>query len=248
MVAYIVNELLHYCNVNLKSANAIESAPINYYDLTFVLKGNMTYIINKKKYVLSENDAVLIPPGALRERIASNESVKYISFNFTVNEGAELPNSVYLKGIISHDIKSLCQIFSASHLSDIYSTREKVMNLLNYILLELIDVVQLESNNTHIIDIIKFINEHISEPITLSAVSEKVNLTKEYVSHIFKKETGKTVTDYINGRKMMIAKEMLLSSDYEMSKISERLGYDNYSYFSKLFKKQFGVSPSAMRK
>ena len=97
-------------------------------------------------------------------------------------------------------------------------------------------------------DIIKFINEHISEPITLSTVSEKVNLTKEYVSHIFKKETGKTVTDYINERKMIIAKEMILGSHYELYEISERMGYDNYSYFSKLFKKQFGASPSAMRK
>ena len=189
MIAYIVKDLLHYCNVSLKSVSAIESLPINYYDLTFVLKGEMTYIVNKKEYVLSENDAVLIPPGALRERRSSNEIVKYVSFNFTANEGAELPSNVYLKGIISHDIRSLCQIFSASHISDIYSTREKVINLFNYILLEINDAIELESNNKHIIDIIKFINEHISEPITLSVVSDKVNLTKEYVSHIFKKET-----------------------------------------------------------
>jgi RNase P subunit RPR2 len=186
MSYYLVGELLHYCNVNLKSVTAIESLPINYYDLTFVLKGRITYIVNKKEYVLSENDAVLIPPGALRERLPSKESVKYVSFNFTVNEGAELPSSVYLEGIISHDIRSLCQIFSATHISDIYSTREKAMNLLNYILLELNDAVQLESNNKHIIDIIKFINEHIYEPITLSTVSEKINLSKEYVSLLSK--------------------------------------------------------------
>jgi YesN/AraC family two-component response regulator len=248
MIAYIVKELLHYCNVNVKSVSTIESAPINYYDLTFVLKGEMTYIVNGKKHILEENDAVLIPPSAIRERVGSNQNVKYVSYNFTVNDGSELPSAVHLKGIISHDIRSLCQIFSASHVSDIYSTREKVINLLNYILLEINDAVQLESNNKHIIDIIKFINEHISEPITLSTVSESVNLAKEYVSHIFKKETGKTVTDYINERKMMIAKEMLLASHYKLPEIAERLGYDNYSYFSKLFKKQFGASPRAIRK
>ena len=232
MVAYIVKELLHYCNVSLKSVNAIASMPINYYDFTFVLKGEMTYIVDGKKYVLRENDAVLIPPGALRERISSNQSVKYVSYNFTANEGAKLPSGIFLEGVISYDIKSICQIFSASHISDIYSTKEKVINLLNYILLEINDAIELESNNKHIISIIKFINEHISEPITLSTVSAKINLTKEYVSHIFKKETGKTVTDYINERKMMIAKEMLLGSHYELSNIADRLGYDNYSYFS----------------
>ena len=248
MIAYIVKELLHYCNVSLKSVSAIQTHQISYYDLTFVLKGELTYVVNGKSYTLGENDAVLIPPGAYRERLESVQGAKYVSYNFTANEGAELPTKVYLEDIVSHDIKDICRIFSASHISDIYSTREKVINLLNYILLEIKDAVQLESNNKHIIEIIKYINEHISEPITLSTVSEKVNLSKEYVSHIFKKETGKTVTDYINERKMMIAKESILGSRYELSTIAERLGYDNYSYFSKLFKKQFGVSPSVMRK
>ena len=248
MEGYIVKDLLHYCNVSLKQVTNISSAPINYYDLTFVLKGEMHYVVNGKKYILSENDAILIPPGALRERIGGGEAVKYVSYNFLANDDANLPSMVYLKGVISHDIRAICQIFSASHISDIYSTREKVVNILNYILLEIRDIIMLESNNKHIIDIIKYINENISAPITLSTVSERVNLTKEYVSHIFKKETGKTVTDYINERKMMIAKEMILGSGYDLTEIADRLGYDNYSYFSKLFKKQFGTSPSALRK
>ena len=127
MVAYIVKELLHYCNVNLKSVNAIASAPINYYDLTFVLKGEMTYVVDGKKYILRENDAILIPEGSIRERFAKVQNVKYVSFNFKINDGAELPMGVYFEGVISHDIRSLYRIFSASHVSDIYSTKEKIM-------------------------------------------------------------------------------------------------------------------------
>ena len=248
MSAYIVKELLHYCNVHLKGTSKIVKSCINYYDFTFMLKGTMTYIVNGKSYTLTENDAILIKPGSMRERILTKEPIKYVSFNFTVYDSSVMPKQIYLKDIISHDIRGLVSIFSASHISDIYASREKVMNLLNYILLEIKDILDFESNNKHIIEIIKHINEHISEPITLSNISESINLSKEYTSHIFKKETGKTITDYINERKLIIAKEMILSTSYSLTYISDRLGYENYSYFSKVFKKQFGTTPRVLRK
>lgn len=248
MRAYIVKELLHYCNVNLRRSSKIVKAPIDYYDFTFVLKGAMTYVVDGKTYVISENDAIFIKPGSLRERIPMNTPAKYVSYNFTAYGDAALPKQVYLKNIINHDIRNMVSIFSASHLSDIYASREKAMNLLNYILLEIKDIIDLESNNKHIIGIIKYINEHIAEKISLSSISEHLNLSREYTSHIFKKETGKTVTDYINERKLMIAKEMVLSTNYPLTYISERLGYENYSYFSKVFKNQFDTTPRILRK
>ena len=73
-----------------------------------------------------------------------------------------------------------------------------------------------------------------------------MNLSKEYISYIFKKETGKTVTEYTNERKLFIAKKMILETSYPLTYISERVGYENYSYFSRLFKNKFGVSPRAL--
>lgn len=251
MEAYIVKDLLHYCNVFLKGDNhtkKIERAVIKYYDFTFVLKGRLTYYVDGKPYELSENDAILIKPGSTRERDEMREPVKYVSYNFTVFDPSVMPNKVYLKNVISHDIRKLVSVFSASHISDIYSSREKVINLLNYILLEIKDILDFESNNKHIIEIIKYINMNISEPISLSTISSHINLSKEYISYIFKKETGKTVTDYINERKLFIAKEMILGTNYALSYISERLGYENYSYFTKVFKKRFDISPKELRK
>lgn len=247
MEHYIVKELLHYCNVNVKCTNLTKYA-IPYYDFTFILKGEVTYAVDGKKYVLRENDAIFIKPGSIRERYETENCVKYVSFNFTAFDDSLLPSETHLVGIISHDIRKLVSVFSASHISNIYSTRGKVVNLLNYILLEINDILGFESNNKHIIEIIKFINEHISEPITLSTVSQNVNLSKEYTAHIFKEETGKTVTEYINERKLFIAKEMILGTSYPLEHICKRLGYDNYSYFSRVFKKQFDITPRDMRR
>lgn len=247
MEHYIVKELLHFCNVNIKCTHMTKYV-IPYYDFTFVLKGEVTYAVDGKKYVLRENDAIFIKPGSARERFETESNVKYVSFNFTAHDDSHLPTPTHLVGVISHDIRKLISVFSASHISNIYSTRGKVINLLNYILLEINDILGFESNNKHIIEIIKYINEHISEPITLSTVSNKVNLSKEYTAHIFKEETGKTVTEYINERKLFIAKEMILGTAYPLEHICKRLGYDNYSYFSRVFKKQFDITPRDMRK
>ena len=248
MEAYIVKELLHYCNVTRKEQSQIEKAPIYYYDFTFVLKGEMTYAVDGKTYVLHQNDAILIKPGSIRERLKTPTLAKYVSYNFTVYDDSLIPKKTYLKDVISHDIRQITSIFSASHISNIYSSKEKVINLLNYILLEINDIINFDSNNKHIITIIKYINEHMSEPISLSTVSDYVNLSKEYTSCVFKKETGKTVTEYINERKMFIAKEMILGTNHSLVNIAEQLGYDNYSYFSKMFKKQFDISPRNLKK
>ena len=247
MEHYIVKELLHYCNVNVKGTNRLKDV-IPYYDFTFVLKGELTYVVDGKKYELHENDAIFIRPGASRQRYETENAVKYVSFNFTVHDATLLPTKTHLIGVISHDIRKLVSVFSASHISNIYSTRGKVINLLNYILLEINDILGFESNNKHIIEIIKYINEHISEPITLSTVSNKVNLSKEYTAHIFKEETGKTVTEYINGMKMQYAKEMIQNESFSLSEIASNLGYENYGYFSRSFSNHFNISPLKFRK
>ena len=243
MSAFIARELLHYCNVSYKSSTYMPPQCIQFYDLTFVLKGRLRYVVNGEKIDIHENDAIIIPPNAIRERIALNEPVKYVSYNFISAEGERIPNGPLLKGIISEQIRQIVSCFSASHLAETYSTREKAINLLNVILHEINDILDFRSSNPHIINIIRYINEHISEPISLHTVSAYAGLTKEYVAHIFKKETSMTVTEYVNRRKMLLAKNMICGTSYPLHEISARLGYEGYSYFSRVFKKEFGIAP-----
>lgn len=244
MSAYIAKELLHYCNVSRKNSTHMSPIRINFYDFTFVVKGRLRYIVNGETFDVLENDAVFIPPDAIRERIALDEPVKYVSYNFNAYDGERLPVGPFLKGIISEQIRQIVSCFSASHLAEIYSTKEKVINLLNVILHEINDILDFRSSNPHIINIIRYINEHITESITLTSVSKYAGLTKEHTAHIFKKETDMTVTEYIHHRKMMLAKDMIRSTAYPLHEISDRLGYEGYSYFSRVFKKEFGISPA----
>ncbi|MBR6765956.1 MAG: helix-turn-helix transcriptional regulator, partial [Clostridia bacterium] len=164
------------------------------------------YIADGKTIVLSKNDAILLKPGTIRTRIAINEPVKYVSFNFSVMPDVELPSENYLQNCITLDIRKLIAFFSQAHLTMHYHSKEKVANLLNLILFELMDVITLKSANPHVLRIARHVDEHITEKMSLQSISNEIGLTKEYTAYIFKKQTNKTITNYINERKMLLAK------------------------------------------
>lgn len=248
MASYIVKSIQHFCNISVNKCKKIKSHVISYYDLTFVLKGEMTYLANGIPYHLGKNDAILLPPGTLRERLEGKEKVEYGSFNFQVFSDEELPKEIFLKNVITQDIRKILSLFSQQHLAPTYHSEEKLYNVLNYILFEIIDTVAFESNNAHVINIKKFIDENLSQQITLTMISDHLHLSKEYISNLFQKNVQKTVVEYINERKMLVAKSMIQAGDLPLQNIAEHLGFENYSYFSRVFKKHFNISPAGFKK
>lgn len=248
MNAYIVKDISHYCYISVNRCTRISKFVIPYYDLTFVLKGSMTYLADDQEYTLKENDAILLPPGTARQRLEGTQKVQYVSFNFQIYENSELFVPPFLKNVITQDIRKLISVFSQSHLSPLYHSKEKLHNVLNYILFEIFNAASFQSNHPEVIKIEKFIDENISKKITLRTVSEYVHLSKEYVAYIFKKNVGKTVIEYINERKMLLAKNMIQSGEMSLGDIAKNLGYENYGYFSRIFKKHFNTSPGHFKK
>ena len=94
-----------------------------------------------------------------------------------------------------------------------------------------------------VIDCIDYIYDHLSSRITMSDLSLAIGLSESYISRIFKKETGYTVSEYILLKKIETAKSMLSYSDYSIAQISDALAFPNQSYFTKVFKKQCGKTP-----
>jgi len=248
MQTYTVNELRHYCNISVPKCSWMRRTKIDYYDFTAVLSGSMTYIADGKTYALQRNDAVLLPPGTVRERPLGTESVRYISFNFYLRPECALELPIFLSGCITEDLRRLISAFPQSHLSANDSSREKAASLLNFILCELRDNAVAESANPHVLRMLRYINAHITYPLSLQIVSAEMGLSREYVSALFKKETGKTITDYINERKLLLARQLLQSGEMSLTDIAGHVGYENYGYFSRLFKRTFGIAPVNMRK
>ncbi|WP_028547722.1 response regulator [Paenibacillus sp. UNC451MF] len=92
-----------------------------------------------------------------------------------------------------------------------------------------------------------YIDEHITEDISLEAVAEKVGLAPTYFSYFFKKMTSETFVQYRMKKRIEMAKRLLEMPHYKIVDVGMEIGYQNYPHFSKIFKKMTGISPSEYR-
>ena len=95
---------------------------------------------------------------------------------------------------------------------------------------------------------VQYINTNYSSPLTLEEMARIVCLSADYLSKIFKQETGTTFSRYLNDVRIARAKELIRQSRLRLTDISSMVGYDDQSYFTKVFTKTVGVSPSEYRK
>ncbi|NLX76200.1 MAG: response regulator transcription factor [Clostridiaceae bacterium] len=94
---------------------------------------------------------------------------------------------------------------------------------------------------------IDFIHENYNKQITLNDVAEHVYVSTSYLSRMFKKELGKNFVDYLNGLRIEKAKELLMDPSYKTYEVAEIVGIPDAHYFSRLFKKYEGLSPTEYR-
>jgi two-component system response regulator YesN len=96
--------------------------------------------------------------------------------------------------------------------------------------------------------VMQYIEMNYSSTCTLQAVAAHVHMTPNYLSHLFKKETGQGFSQYVSKRRIDKAKLLLHSTRQSMADIAELTGFDNSSYFTTVFKQMTGVSPREYRK
>ena len=93
-----------------------------------------------------------------------------------------------------------------------------------------------------------FIQQHYSEPISLEQIAMEANLNPEYLSRVFKEETGYNYSTFLSNIRLKKAEYLLINTVEKVQNIAEMVGYSNVSYFSTIFKKKYGVNPYEFRR
>jgi two-component system, response regulator YesN len=107
---------------------------------------------------------------------------------------------------------------------------------------------EIGSRNSTISDIIKFIVDNLSdENLSIKAISDYSYLTQTYLCAFFKKETGKTIIQFINEKRVEKSMEFLKDKQIKLFTVSCKVGYSDPNYYAKVFKKIEGCSPSEFR-
>ncbi len=102
-------------------------------------------------------------------------------------------------------------------------------------------------SNAGFLQMMRYIDTHYDRRLSLSDLAKEMNLNANYLSQVFKKETGKTFLKYITGLRIEKAKELLDSGDYSISDTAAALGFNDYFYFLKTFKRVTGLTPKQYR-
>ncbi|MBU9728629.1 response regulator transcription factor [Diplocloster modestus] len=110
-----------------------------------------------------------------------------------------------------------------------------------------VDVKLNEDDRRTIREIKKYLRNHFSQDITLKELSDKFYMNPSYISQLFKKETGVTITEYLIRIKMEMAGIMLKDPAVRISDVSAQVGYKNPKQFASMFKKVMGLTPSQYR-
>ncbi|MBO6154293.1 MAG: helix-turn-helix transcriptional regulator [Lachnospiraceae bacterium] len=142
----------------------------------------------------------------------------------------------------AEDLKRECLI-ELSQLKQVGSMTELSINMA--IKYNSLYISQLNNQYSYCVSqAIEYIKQHRLTPCTPKLVSEYLDVNPSYLSRKFHDETGTTLTNYIKKEKMTMATELLNRKLYSLHEISSLLGYENYSYFSRVYKEYYGVSPS----
>lgn len=91
--------------------------------------------------------------------------------------------------------------------------------------------------------VIKTIRQEYARDLSLDYLAQKVHFTSSYLSYVFKKETGDNLIKYITDYRMGMARQLLEDSNQKIHQVAKQCGYDNQSYFNRLFKNYYGVTP-----
>lgn len=245
----------------------------DHYEIFYFLTGDITYYIEGHVYDISPHDILLINNKEVHKPIFHSDKVyermvinfdesyveplspfydlTYCFLNRTLGHGNKIEGS-YVKKLQLHDFfTKIHDYINEESIEDQLLAKTYFFQLL----LQLNRVFKTDKEkftkgylkDQKIDTIIHYINSHLTEPLSLNSIEEACFVNKYYMSHLFKDLTGMTVIEYINHKRILLAKS-LLQTDMAITKVAQETGFNDYSNFYKKFKDATGVSPSIFKK
>lgn len=228
------------------------------WELTYVDKGSLYNVVGEtQEYLLRQGELMLFAPGQRHRQYADEHvSVCYmtVTFDMQLGETELLSDTVFQS---DYEIKRLLEkIMQEKETQRIYSY-DLILCYLKEILIRLLRAQRLEHiihktdteikhtiESDIIVDVMQYVKKHLDKKLTVSEIAKMIPVSSSYLSTLFRKNTGKHLVEYISAEKMKRAKEYIREGKYTFTQISEMLGFNSIHYFSKLFKKQVGITPS----
>lgn len=230
-----------------------------FYELIYVISGEVIHTVNNIEFPMKKNQAVILCPGDSHFFINQTEDTNILAISFSVTE-ADKYSQIYENCFHTEKPVIFFEV-NESEARDLYSVYKNIKSNVDEKAVELIKI--LLGKFSHI-KILKN-REEISIPVNLYDSLKKIctaeyicgdvndlvrisGYSKTHLTRLVKKYFNKTVHEYIKEARLNLAYDLIVTYDMSFEEISERVGYNSYSYFYKIFTEYFNITPSKLRK
>lgn len=259
---------IHYCNS--RQWKGSEKYPskfnktrtIQHHELLFFTGGKGSITIGKRRYPVRKGMLFYICPDILHSIEFDNAETlgffsvhfSYVHITFSNNEWAISDEMKMLSLCPAQELKDFYQLEDIfKKLVDTWNAKLPGYEFIAKTFLQQLFIAIYQNtrkqNPNYSISLkiekaIQYMHQNINHKVTLPELSELVHLSSFYLSRVFKETTGCSVIGYFNKMKVDKAKELLIEGDKKVKEVARTLGFADEFYFSRMFKKAEGVSPS----
>lgn len=228
------------------------------YELFIVVKGVTTVLIDDRLISVGEQEIILLKPDVIHKNIGQKLHERY-SIHFT----DEYLHSCFSDGVAELLTKS----FENQKISVTSDTFEQILKLLTAIknrppfaCIHAAEIVTLLSDPKNMQTaqlnitsktaghILEYIRKNYADISGLDDIANGVHISKQYLCQVFKKETGATISEYLNSIRISNACEMLRSGKHTITQTASLCGYNSTAYFCRIFKNVMRMTPREYQK
>lgn len=258
--------LIRYTDINLPiQAREDVYGPIplhwhSYYEVELIMDGEPLHLINGSVRTMKPGMISIMTPRDFHQYSGKSRIKKFIfKENRIQDDIARLLLTRQKPCVIDSGSRfewfsaQIDTIISQFRNEDIYCSL-RLRNIVEAICIEILssDYVGTEryspdNSSSQYHDILTYIDEHFREPISLSKAAAEVHLSPNYFSHWFSRTLGTTYSQYVQFRRIQYASALLLSTRLSIEEIAWKAGYSSPSFFNRVFRKQYSMSPLAYR-
>lgn len=259
---YITDIFAYYYNVKGQNYN-FAGEKHQFWEITYVDTGELHTEIEGEHFTLESQDLVVyLPEQFHKQYIPKDKSSSYLTIMFDMRINAKdverFNKRVFhctqaMHNLITDFIKqaTLMEKYNLPYAQDL------LVSYLQEIFIHMIQYDYLESKHTPpsnpiqskfesemVNEIVNYINKHIYEPITVDDICDNFAISRSTLQVLFKRHINKPPKQYINDLKLDLAQKMIRDENLPITDIAIQLGFSSIHYFSRKFKKEFGLSPS----
>ncbi|MDR0464086.1 MAG: AraC family transcriptional regulator [Treponema sp.] len=236
------------CNLSWR----LQKQRVNRHDITYIVKGKARYTINDTAHELGPGDLVYLTEKDYKEAITYPDNLmQCFSINFTFDKtgGAIeslLPaiNHIGLRRDIVNLFRELTISWAEQQSGYMVKTRALLMLIIQRLMEIIVNDIDSEPGDYRINKITRYISLHYPEKLTVKNLALQIGIDTDYFGHLFKRETGMTVHQYITKIRIRSAENMLQSGNYKVQEVAEQCGFSDNFHFYKSFRSLRGFAPS----